>query len=402
VVFARHRFRRRFRACGQALSNVRERIAVARKFADARDERVGVRGDQETIDAVLDAFDERADARRDHGQGEAAQFRQRVAEGFGDGRQQQRRVGTQAREQVGQVVAAIVEQDVDAAFSEQLLRVGTGAEQEQLGVFAQTWQRCGEQLRALAGADAADHDEAQFPAFGWRFGLRRIVRPCGQSMLNHRVAQCRELWREAQLIGKRRSARRDERHLRLDERAHERIAQAFPVRGIAVREHVVAARIGEVAFALRIVERERGVAEIAMQRRPQRIVVVQDADRRQVCAQRVEAVADQRGDDDRVDAVGAHDVREQVAIRIVAERSVCNCARKRPARERRAGHRAVVQFQPFAMPAPREAAARDQHEVMRLRVGRGEVAHPALGAAAPAVQDVQDHGFGVEAGFAWR
>ena len=91
-------------------------------------------------------------------------------------------------------------------------------------------------------------------------------------------------------------------------------------------------------------------------------------------------------------------VGQQVAIRAVGKRGVGDRAWQRPAPQRWTVHRAIVKLQPFAMAAPRETAARDQHEVMRLHVGRGEVAHPALRATAPAVQDVQDDRFRVEAG----
>src|SRR5690606_40105051 len=54
-------------------------------------------------------------------------------------------------------------------------------------------------------------------------------------------------------------------------------------------------------------------------------------------------------------------------------------------------------LEPLAVAPSRETATRDEHEVDRFPIGGGEVAHPALGAAAPAVQYVQQDRPRVEA-----
>ncbi len=94
-----HRRQCRFGMCRDRCAHLRQRGAIAQQRRDAIRQRVGVRFDEETVDTVADALGERADACRDDRHAEAAQLGQRVAEGFGDGRQQQRRVGCDARDE---------------------------------------------------------------------------------------------------------------------------------------------------------------------------------------------------------------------------------------------------------------------------------------------------------------
>jgi len=109
---------------------------------------------------------------------------------------------------------------------------------------------------------------------------------------------------------------------------------------IAIREFGIGTGRREIACALRIVEGEARVAEVAMQRRPERVMIMDYRERRQPRRERVEAVADQRRDDDRVDAERFDDVGEQRAIPCVNERGVGDRQRQRNATKRRPRERA--------------------------------------------------------------
>ncbi len=223
-------------------------------------------------------------------------------------------------------------------------------------------------------------------------------RPRREAVRDHVLRQLGELRRQTQMIGQRGATRRDQRRAGSAQRGDGRIAQHAPVLRIAIGEFGIGAVRREIASALRIVEAQALVAEIAVQRRPQRIVIVDHDVRRETRREHVEAVTDQRRDDDRVDAMIAHDAVEQLAVRAVGDRRVGDRARQRNAQARRTLERAVVKLQPFAVPLARETSARDQHEMTRFAERRCEIAHPALGAAAPAVQHVQQHGSRIEAG----
>ena len=243
------------------------------------------------------------------------------------------------------------------AFAEQFMRLGTRAEQEHVRVFAQLRQRRDQQLGAFAAADAAGHDEAQATARGSRRHCWRCHRPRCDPVRNHMCAQIAQFRGESELVRERCTTRCDQCRLRRAQCADGFVAERAPMVRIAVRELSVGA--GEIARALRVVEAMRGIAEIAMQRRPQRIVVVHDPVQRQASAQSVEAVPDQRGDDNRIDTIGVDNALEQVAVAGVTDCGVGNRARQRETSQRRSGQRAVAELQPFTRPPPRKTAARN-------------------------------------------
>ena len=377
-------------------------LALLRQFDDAGHDRIGIRIDEESVDFVGDALDIGAHARGDHRHAEIAQLRQRVAEGLGHGRHQHRGVGGEAGEHAGQFLALVVEHDVHARAAEERMRIRAGAEQEDVGMLAQARQYLLEQLRTLAAAHAARDDQAQARARRNRAAARRGCRPWRQPVRDHRRGQ-RGQWRgQAQVVGQRRAARRGQGRLRGQQGRHGLVAQPLPVAGIGLGEFAICAERGQVGAALRLVEGQRGIAEVAMQDRPQRVVVVDNAQGRQAAAQDVEAMADQGGDDDRVDRPGLQPFAEQVAIGGIVDGGFGDRAGQGDALQRRPGHRAVMQFEPFAVALARVAAPRDQHQMACVVETPAEIAHPAFGAAAPAMQHVQHDRSAVEAGQSGR
>ena len=173
--------------------------------------------------------------------------------------------------------------------------------------------------------------------------------------------------RECEVGSERGSTRSNQGDARFEQCRNRGIAQRFPVSGIAIGELAIVTEHRNVGDALGIIERERAVAEIAMQDRPQRIVVVHDPHGRQAAAQRVEAVPDQRRNDDRIDRLFAQQFVEQRAIAGVGNRGVGDCDRQRNAPQRWTRHRTVVDFEPFAVPLALVAAARNEHAMPRMR-----------------------------------
>ena len=86
-------------------------------------------------------------------------------------------------------------------------------------------------------------------------------------------------------------------------------------------------------------------------------------------------------------ANGAH-LGQHRGVVGIGEGCVDDGARQRPAAQGGPGEVAIVQFQHFAIAAPRIGTARQQHEVAVGAVGRGQVAHEAFGPAAPAVPEL--------------
>ncbi len=392
----RHRGERRFVFCARRRSDTIERVAPGQERGDARGHRVCVRIDKKAVNAIANALGERADTRRDHGNAEAAQFRQCVAEGFRHGRQQQRSIRCDARDERGKLVTLVVEHDMHAAFAEQRVRIGAGADEIKIGMFAEFRERGLEQFRALAATHAPRHEEARALARRRMRARRRTFGPRRESVRDHALGQFRKFGRQPQLVGQRGTARRDQSRAGRTQRRHGRIAQHTPMFRIAIGKFRVVAERGEIARALQVVEAQRLVAEIAMQRRPEWIVIVDHAKRRQARRQHVETVTDQRRDDQRIDAMVANDAGEDVAIRTVGQSGIRDRHRQRDAQARRSLHRAVVQLDPFAVSPTREAPARDENEMTGLVECPREIAHPAFGAAAPAVQHVQKHRSRVE------
>ena len=64
----------------------------------------------------------------------------------------------------------------------------------------------------------------------------------------------------------------------------------------------------------------------------------------------------------------------------------------------RSRQRVVVKFEHLAIATPGEITSGRQYEMVALAIHAGQIAYEALGAATPAVQDVQDDGLGIEAG----
>jgi hypothetical protein len=118
---------------------------------------------------------------------------------------------------------------------------------------------------------------------------------------NHLASQRRQLGRQAQVIRQCRLTRRNQLHTCRQKLAHGRIAYRFPVNRIGVGELAIGSQRGQVRGALGLVEWQAGVTEIAMQQRPQRIVVVHDPQGRQARVENIQAMSDQRRDNDCID-----------------------------------------------------------------------------------------------------
>ena len=160
---------------------------------------------------------------------------------------------------------------------------------------------------------------------------------------------------------------------------------------IGIGELAIRTLCGEIGNALGIVEGQGGIAEITMQQRPQRIVVVDDAGGRQTRAQGIQAVPDQRGNDDRINRVLGKQFAEQATIARVVHIGIGNGAGQGNAAQRRSVERSIVQFKPFAVTPALMAAAGFQDQVIGRREGTAEIAYPTFGTTAPAMQDMQDH-----------
>jgi quinol monooxygenase YgiN len=132
----------------------------------------GIRLDQESVDAIVDAFDIGAHARGNHRQAEIAQFGQHVAERLCDSRHQHGCIRAQPGQQLGQLIALVIEYDMHAPLAEEGMRIGACAKQEDIGVFAQPRQHLLEQLRTLAATHAARNDQAQAVTC-WRIAAMR-------------------------------------------------------------------------------------------------------------------------------------------------------------------------------------------------------------------------------------
>lgn len=140
-------------------------------------------------------------------------------------------------------------------------------------------------------------------------------------------------------------------------------------------------------------------AEVGVQDRPARIVVVGHDQRRQPRRQRVERVADERRDHDRVDREVADHGGERGAPGGMRDRGRGDRPVEHEApQRRRARHRGQHQLEHLPVATPPGMAARDQRQVAMGLVGRREIVDEAVDAAAPAVDHVQHDRSAVEAG----
>ena len=120
-------------------------------------------------------------------------------------------------------------------------------------------------------------------------------------------------------------------------------------------------------------------------------MVVHDAHRRQPCAQDIHTVSDQRGDDDCVDCVAAQPFAEQMPVGAIVDRRFGNRIGQGQSLQGWTDERSVVQLQPFAGTFARMTAACDENQVAGCGKGLAEIADPAFGTAAPAMQHVQQY-----------
>ena len=132
------------------------------------------------------------------------------------------------------------------------------------------------------------------------------------------------------------------------------------------------------------------IAKICVQRGPQRIIVVRADGGRQAAAQCIQTVPNQRGHQYRADAPFLDQRTQHGRIFRRTQRGVGDRRGQRPYAQRRRVE-VVIQREALAVFARIGRTVRDQHQLRAGIVGAHQVAHKTLGAAAPAVQDVQQH-----------
>lgn len=361
------------------------------------DEARGLRRREEAVLAVVDPFEETAERGRDRGYAERAHLAQRVAEGLGHRRRQQREVGPDPRHVGGQLAAFVVELDVDAALAEVGLAGLAAAQEIHVGELDQPRQHPVEQVAALGAVDPAGHQQHRArPA-----GRRRVDDRCVEGrepMGDDAPGQCGEARLDADQVSACGEARRDQRGAGRKHQLDPARAKRRPEGRIALVEGQVGGG-GERRGQSLGRETGRIGAEVGVQDRPARIVVVGHDQRRQPRRQRVERVADERRDHDRVDREVADHGGERGAPGGMRDRGRGDRPVEHEApQRRRARHRGQHQLEHLPVATPPGMAARDQRQVAMGLVGRREIVDEAVDAAAPAVDHVQHDRSAVEAG----
>ena len=294
AVVARHVVECAVRNFRQHIARAEQQAAVRIQSRDQCGDIRRIRRDEKTIDAVANAFGERAEPRGDDGNPEADQFGQCVAERFREVRQDERCIGRDLRKQRGQFVAAIVEQDVHIGLAEKFFAFRSGAEQEYLRVRTNLRQQFAQHRRGFAAPHASEHHQAQaFTLRRWRQRQCGVRRPARRAVRDDVPGQRADAWLQLDEESERRSARRDQRRANAQQFVGETFAQIAPVGGIALGEFESVVGGGQVGGHLPIVEGDRVVVEIPVQQRPQRIEIVHEIRRGQSGAQGIQAVADQ-------------------------------------------------------------------------------------------------------------
>jgi hypothetical protein len=138
------------------------------------------------------------------------------------------------------------------------------------------------------------------------------------------------------------------------------------------------------------------IAEIAMQLRPQREVIMRYDQYRQIQLQHVQTVPDHRTDQHSGHAKLGHDPLHDLAVAWVRKAGTADRRYQRPTSQRQAA-RQQAQFQRLAVAPARPAATRPQAEIDSAVIGTGQILSETLDAAAPFVQHVQDHRPPIEA-----
>ncbi len=372
----------------QALADRFDALRVGSQVRHRGCQRLRIGLDQPAGHVRVDAFREAAPAGRDDGHLQHLKLRQEETEGFRHDGQQARQVRSDPSQEVRQLGAVVLENDRHARAAEEILAVLAGAQQIDVRVLPQPRQGLPEQLFALAGLNAAGNHQAQLAVgavsgrhAGTRIQRRQAVgddadlRPGGPRV--QRPKQRHD-----------RPARRHDGDRVFSEVGEVRVPDIPPGRGAVVFEFQFAAVLGQRALQV-----DSGLPQIRFrvyaEQRPDREKIMQHLQRRQARAQGVQAVPDQRGDDDAPHAEAGQDGPEGGLVSFVAARRGRDGGLQVPLGNGKAEFVAEVKAKALAGAGAGLDFLRAQLEVVAGVVVGDESLGPEADAAAPAVGDVQ-------------
>ena len=380
---------------GKLSADAGQRLRIGHQRGDAAPYSLGIRLDQQSVPAVVDALGQRAHAGGNHRQTQAAHFRQRVAEGLGHGRQDQRCIGLEGGQQLRQFVALVVQQHMHTGLAEKVHAFRAGTQKNQFGVFRERGQHRVQQVGALAAAHPSRHHQAKALARWWLGQLHR-VRPCSQTVRDDGTAQRLQLRRQPQFDRHGAGAGGNQAGPGTKGSIDKGAPQCLPMCRIAMRKLESRARIGQRAVQTGLIKDQCWITEIAMQHRPQRVVVMHHQAGRQAGPQRVQGMPDQGRHDHGVDAEIGHNRLQKFAIAGMMDGAVGNAVRRLEAAPGRAAAARIGQREAFAVAAAAETAMGLQQQMVVRCISLGKIPHPAGCTTTPTVVDVQNHRLAVE------
>ena len=294
--------------------------------------------------------------------------------------------GAMERKQRGQLRQLVALDRLPAAGFGQLRAVLAATDERDFHIRAQLLARRAQQLGAFLRGKAPEHDEAQ--------GLGRCARRDRQlrhvevdavgNHMDRMVAQAR--LETAQRRGDRRRRHRD-LDAPLQQALDEEAAHRVPVFARLVDENVVE-RIAFRAQA-QILERAAlaGLAELRVDGLADGVEVVADDHGAHRHGERIERMADERRDDDRLDLELADHLLQDAPVLQAPGDGRADRAGDVPGADRDQRRRIGVQHD--ALSPGLADAVRGQDHVGRRRIGAREIAHPPVEPAAPEMHDVQ-------------